>query len=100
MARSDALRAVPGGFARPGMERIAGAVIVVAAPGPNPVVHLKLTYKRLRPGVRMLRAGRQRGVLGSFSSVFEFFHSAFELPDSVQQRLHEGPNSRGHLGFK
>jgi microcystin degradation protein MlrC len=36
---------------------IAGAVIVVAAPGPNPVDHLKLTYKRLRPGVRLMPGG-------------------------------------------
>lgn len=33
---------------------IAGEVIVVAAPGPNPVDHLQLTYRRLRPGVRLM----------------------------------------------
>lgn len=36
---------------------IAGAVIVVAAPGPNPVDHLKLDYRRLRPGVRLMPGG-------------------------------------------
>ncbi len=36
---------------------IAGAVIVVAAPGPNPVDHLQLDYKRLRQGVRLMPGG-------------------------------------------
>jgi len=36
---------------------IAGAVIVVAAPGPNPVDHLRLDYRRLRPGVRLMPCG-------------------------------------------
>jgi len=36
---------------------IAGEVIVVAAPGPNPVDHRKLAYRRLRPGVRLMPMG-------------------------------------------
>lgn len=36
---------------------IAGEVIVVAAPGPNPVDHLQLDYRRLRPGIRLMPMG-------------------------------------------
>ncbi len=36
---------------------IAEAILVVAAPGPNPVDHLKLDYKRLRPGIRLMPLG-------------------------------------------
>ena len=61
---------------------------------------LRLAFRRLRPGVRMLRTGRQRGVLRRLPSAFEFFHAVFKLPDPVQQHLHEGPNGRRHLGFK
>jgi microcystin degradation protein MlrC len=35
---------------------IAGAVLVVAAPGPNPIDHRVLPYRRLRPGVRLMPA--------------------------------------------
>ncbi len=36
---------------------IAGEVIVVAAPGPNPVDHWLLDYRRLRPGIRLMPGG-------------------------------------------
>lgn len=36
---------------------IAGEVIVVAAPGPNPVDHRLLAYRRLRPGIRLMPGG-------------------------------------------
>jgi microcystin degradation protein MlrC len=36
---------------------IAGEVIVAAAPGPNPVDHRLLAYKRLRKGVRLMPGG-------------------------------------------
>ena len=54
---------------------------------------LRLAFRRLRPGVWMLRAGRQRGVLRRLLP-------AFKLRDPIEQRLHEGPNRRSHLGFK
>jgi microcystin degradation protein MlrC len=40
---------------------IAGEVIIAAAPGPNPVDHRKLAYKRLRPGVRLMPMGPLSG---------------------------------------
>ena len=36
---------------------IAGEIIVVASPGPNPVDHLALDYRRLRPGLRLVPLG-------------------------------------------
>ncbi len=36
---------------------ISEAILVVAAPGPNPVDHLKLDYRRLRPGIRLMPMG-------------------------------------------
>lgn len=42
---------------RADFEPIAGEVIVVACPGPNPVDHLALDYRRLRPGVRLTPLG-------------------------------------------
>ncbi len=39
---------------------IASEILVVAAPGPNPVDHLTLDYKRLRPGVRLVPGGPTR----------------------------------------
>ncbi|HKY94654.1 MAG TPA: M81 family metallopeptidase, partial [Kiloniellales bacterium] len=36
---------------------IAGEVIIAAAPGPNPVDHRKLAYKRLRKGMRLMPLG-------------------------------------------
>ena len=54
---------------------------------------LGFSFRRLRPGVRMLAAWRQRGVLWGISSVFEPF-------DPIEQCLDEGPNRRGHLGIK
>lgn len=36
---------------------IAGEIIVVAAPGPNPVDHRLLDYRRLRPGMRLMPGG-------------------------------------------
>ena len=32
-------------------------VLVVAAPGPNPIDHTTLPYKRLRPGIRLMPMG-------------------------------------------
>ncbi len=40
---------------------IASEILVVASPGPNPVDHLALEYKRLRPGVRLVPGGPARG---------------------------------------
>ncbi len=42
---------------RADFEPIAGDVIVVASPGPNPVDHLALDYRRLRPGLRLTPLG-------------------------------------------
>jgi microcystin degradation protein MlrC len=36
---------------------IAGDIVVVASPGPNPVDHLALDYRRLRPGMRLAPLG-------------------------------------------
>ncbi len=36
---------------------IAEQILVVVAPGPNPVDHLLLDYKRLRPGIRLMPMG-------------------------------------------
>ncbi len=47
----------------------------------------------LGPRVRMLRTGRQRGVLRRLLP-------AFKLRNPVQQRQHEGSNSRSHLRFQ
>ncbi|MDP6954216.1 MAG: M81 family metallopeptidase [Alphaproteobacteria bacterium] len=40
---------------------IAGEIIVVASPGPNPVDHLALDYRRLRPGLRLVPLGPAHG---------------------------------------
>jgi microcystin degradation protein MlrC len=40
---------------------IAGEIIVVASPGPNPVDHLALDYRRLRPGLRLVPLGPRSG---------------------------------------
>ena len=40
---------------------IAGEIIVVASPGPNPVDHLALNYRRLRPGLRLVPLGPAYG---------------------------------------
>jgi microcystin degradation protein MlrC len=42
---------------RADFQPIAEAVLVAAAPGPNPVNHTELDYKRLRPGVRLMPCG-------------------------------------------
>ena len=42
---------------RADFQPIAEQVIVAAAPGPNPVDHLKLDYRHLRPGVRLMPGG-------------------------------------------
>ena len=42
---------------RADFQPIAEAVLVAAAPGPNPIDHTKLDYKRLRPGVRLMPGG-------------------------------------------
>lgn len=39
---------------RADFEPIAEAILIVAAPGPNPADHRQLTYRRLRPGVRVM----------------------------------------------
>ena len=36
---------------------IAGEILVVAAPGPNPIDHLELPYRHLRPGLRLTPRG-------------------------------------------
>ena len=43
---------------RADFEPIAGAVLVVAAPGPNPADHRMLPYRRLRDGVRRMPMAR------------------------------------------
>lgn len=42
---------------RADFEPIAAEVLVVAAPGANPIDHTKLPYKRLRPGIRLMPLG-------------------------------------------
>ena len=42
---------------RADFQPIAAAVLVVAAPGPNPIDHRQVTYRRLRPGLRMMPLG-------------------------------------------
>ncbi len=42
---------------RADFQPIAREILVVAAPGPNPVDHLELPYRRLRPGLRLLPLG-------------------------------------------
>jgi microcystin degradation protein MlrC len=42
---------------RADFQPIAAEVIVAAAPGPNPVDHLDLDYRNLRPGVRLMPGG-------------------------------------------
>jgi len=44
---------------------IAGAIIIAAAPGPNQVDHLKLGFKRLRPGLRLSPLGPTMGATES-----------------------------------
>ncbi len=39
---------------RADFESLAREILIVAAPGPNPVNHLELTYRRLRSGVRLM----------------------------------------------
>jgi len=45
---------------RADFQPIAEAVLVAAAPGPNPIDHSKLDYKRLRPGVRLMPGGAEQ----------------------------------------
>ena len=42
---------------RADFQPIASEVVVAAAPGPNPVDHLALTYRNLRPGIRLMPMG-------------------------------------------
>lgn len=42
---------------RADFESLAREILIVAAPGPNPVNHLELTYHRLRPGMRLMPNG-------------------------------------------
>jgi microcystin degradation protein MlrC len=42
---------------RADFQPIAEAILIVAAPGPNPVDHLGLPYRRLRPGLRLMPRG-------------------------------------------
>jgi microcystin degradation protein MlrC len=42
---------------RADFQPIAREILVVAAPGPNPVDHLELSYRRLRPGLRLMPLG-------------------------------------------
>jgi microcystin degradation protein MlrC len=42
---------------RADFQPIAAEVLVVAAPGANPIDHTKLPYKRLRPGIRLMPLG-------------------------------------------
>ena len=42
---------------RADFQPIARDILVVAAPGPNPVDHLELAYRRLRPGLRLMPLG-------------------------------------------
>lgn len=42
---------------RADFQPIAAEVLVVKSPGPNPLDHAELAYKRLRPGVRLMPAG-------------------------------------------
>jgi len=69
------------------------AALLLACLGLPATFLLRLTFQWLRPGVWMLRAGRQRGVLRRLRPLFK-------LRDPIQQRLHEGMNCRSHLGFK
>ena len=41
---------------------IAGEILVVAAPGPNPIDHLALPYRNLRPGLRLTPMGPAFGM--------------------------------------
>lgn len=42
---------------RADFEPIAARVLIAAAPGPNPVDHTQLAYRRLRPGIRLMPKG-------------------------------------------
>ena len=42
---------------RADFQPIAGAILIVAADGPNPVDHRKLRYRKLRPGIRLMPMG-------------------------------------------
>lgn len=42
---------------RADFESLAREILIVAAPGPNPVNHLELPYRRLRPGLRLMPSG-------------------------------------------
>ena len=42
---------------RADFESLAREILIVAAPGPNPVNHLELAYRRLRPGLRLMPSG-------------------------------------------
>ncbi len=46
---------------RADFQPIAEEILVVAAPGPNPVGHLALPYRRLRQGVRLMPRGHAQG---------------------------------------
>lgn len=46
---------------RADFESLAREILIVAAPGPNPVDHLELTYRRLRPGVRLMPRASEPG---------------------------------------
>ncbi len=39
---------------RADFQSIAGAILIVASDGPNPVDHRMLTYRKLRPGIRLM----------------------------------------------
>ena len=56
---------------------------------------LRFSFRRLRPGVRMLRAGRQRGVLRrlAFRLPFQLLDPRFQFRDFRQQRAND------RLGF-
>ena len=49
---------------------------------------LRFTFRRLGPGVRMLRAGRQRRVLGRFAFLppFQFLDPRLQFGNFLQQR--------------
>jgi microcystin degradation protein MlrC len=45
---------------RADFQPIASEVVVAAAPGPNPVDHLALDYRNLRPDIRLMPGGPTR----------------------------------------
>lgn len=46
---------------RADFQPIASEILIVAAPGPNPVDHLALPYRHLRPGIRLMPMGPVHG---------------------------------------